>query len=348
MRATDRRAVLVGETLAALALGAVGAALFYAVGFPAPFLTGPALVVTVVILAGGRLSIPLPLRNACFLTLGLSIGSAVTPDVLDSVDTWLQSFVALTLTLLVTMVACTSLLRRCFGFDRVSALLSGAPGHLTYVLSLSADLNSDMSRIAVVQAMRVFFLTLLVPVLLSLWGFEESSVAAQYVAMNPAQLAVLFVVASVAAALFVRLRVPAAWLLAGMGVSAIGHGTDLTPGLLPDWLTLGAFSVMGTLIGTRFRGQRLPDLRRNLAAGFGVTLVACALAAIGALVAAELLSLSPALTLIAFAPGGVEVMAAMALQLGVEPTFVAAHHVYRLFILAILIPVFLAHAKRPL
>lgn len=103
---------------------------------------------------------------------------------------------------------------------------------------------------------------------------------------------------------------------------------------------------MGILIGTRFCGQRLADLRRNLKAGLGVTTIACAVAAAGALVAAELLEMSPALLLISFAPGGVEVMAAMAVQLGLEPAFVAAHHVFRLLILAVLIPILVARARR--
>ncbi|NRA87018.1 MAG: AbrB family transcriptional regulator [Rhizobiales bacterium] len=49
--------------------------------------------------------------------------------------------------------------------------------------------------------------------------------------------------------------------------------------------------------------------------------------------------------LIAFAPGGVEAMIAMALLLNIDPTFVAAHHIMRLFILIGLIPYFMWRAK---
>jgi membrane AbrB-like protein len=286
------------------------------------------------------------LRDVCFLTLGLNIGSTVTPGVLSSVATGLQSFVVLTLTLVVSIITCSALLGRVFGFGRMTALLSAAPGHLSYVLSLSEDLRSDIPRVAVVQAMRVFFLTLLVPVLLMLWGIDEAPPLLVIAPMALGSMVALFALSAGAAIVLRRLRVPAAWLLGGMFVSAFGHATELSPGLLPAWLTLGAFTVMGTVIGTRFRGQSLADLRRNLAAGLCVTLVACAIAAIGALVVAEALSLSPALLLIAFAPGGVEVMAAMAVQIGVEPTFVAAHHVFRLVILTVLIPVFVGCVQR--
>lgn len=346
MTGTDNRNARYGESAAALATGALGAAIFYWVGFPAPFLTGPAVVVALAILLGWNLSIPLSLRNACFLTLGLSIGSSVTPEVLATANTWLQSFVGLTLTLVASIIACSALLGRFFGFDRMSSLLSAAPGHLSYVLSLSLDRKADVPRVAVVQTMRVFFLTLLVPVLLTLWGIEGASVMPVVAPMAPALMVTLYAFSAGMALLLMRLHLPAAWLLGGMLVSAIGHATDLSPGLLPAWLTLGAFVVMGTLIGTRFKGQSLADLRRNLFAGLCMTLLACAIAAVGALIVAEVLSMSPAVLLIAFAPGGVEVMSAMAVQIGLEPAFVASHHVFRLLILTALIPFFVGQALR--
>jgi hypothetical protein len=49
---------------------------------------------------------------------------------------------------------------------------------------------------------------------------------------------------------------------------------------------------------------------------------------------------------VAFAPGGVEAMAAIALSLGYEPTFVAAHHVFRLFLLSFLMPYIFVKLRR--
>jgi uncharacterized membrane protein AbrB (regulator of aidB expression) len=60
---------------------------------------------------------------------------------------------------------------------------------------------------------------------------------------------------------------------------------------------------------------------------------------------AQVIDLPFAVFLLAFAPGGVEVMAAMAVQLALEPAFVAAHHVLRLLVLTVLIPV-LIRAER--
>ena len=103
---------------------------------------------------------------------------------------------------------------------------------------------------------------------------------------------------------------------------------------------------MGSLIGTRFNGISGSMVLSTLGAGLIATLLACAIAALGALLASGIVGLPPAALLLAFAPGGVEVMAALAIETGLEPAFVAAHHVMRLLILTVLVPVLLAAERR--
>lgn len=329
-----------------LLIGASGAAVFWAIGFPAPFLTGPASAVSIAALLGVRLGIPIPLREFCFLTLGIGIGSTVTPEVLQMALTWPASLLVLSLSLYGTILLARRALTVGFGFDRVTALLAASPGHLSYVLGLSSDMKADVPRVALVQSVRVLLLTLIVPVILVAWGIEGSSPVVPARSLGLAPMVALFVLSVAVGIGFGRLSIPAPFLLAGMAVSASGHALDLTPGGLPIWMTLAAFVVMGSLIGTRFQGIAWADIRRSLWAGVGVTLIASALAAMAALLASGIIGLHPAVLLLAFAPGGVEVMAAMAVQLSLEPAFVAAHHVLRLVVLTALIPLFLWAERR--
>ena len=107
-----------------------------------------------------------------------------------------------------------------------------------------------------------------------------------------------------------------------------------------------AFIVMGTLIGTRFSGTDWVFLRKASGAALAVTTLAGVVAAGAALVAAATLDLPLLQTLVGYAPGGLEAMAAMALLLGVNPAFVAAHHVSRLLFLTFLIPIVMRSASR--
>ena len=334
------------EALPTLAIGAAGAALFWLVGFPAALLTGPAAAVSAATLMGLRTAIPPRLRDAVFIVLGTQIGGTVTPEVIATALAWPLSLAALSVTLGVVMVAVMAMLMRGFAYDRLTALLAATPGHLSYVLGLTADLGADVPKVALVQSIRVLMLTLLVPVLVALWGVEGTAMLADRGTTQPHLLAAVFALSLGVGLVFDRLGIPAPLLLGAMAVSGIGHGADLTPGALPGWLVVVAFVCMGSMIGTRFRGLDRRGLLRATAAGVMATLIACAVAAVGAWLAAGLVGLPPAVLLLAFAPGGVEVMAALAVQTGLEPAFVAAHHVFRLLLLGVLMPVVIARTLR--
>jgi len=335
-----------GQTAGTLVLGCLGALAFWAVGFPAPFLTGPATLVTLASLLGVPTRIGPRLRDICFFVIGISIGASVTPEVVRTAITWPLSLLVLAAALYAMMWLCRRMLERGFGFDPLTALLAATPGHLSYVLGLTVDMKADLSRVAIVQSIRVLLLTLLVPVILTLWSGPVTAVPAVPHSMELWAMFGTACLAVICGLLLKWLNVPAAFLLGGMLVSAIGHATDWMPGSVPVELTIAAFVTMGALIGTRFRGVSMSELRRGIWAGCMVTLLACAVAAMAAGGAAYLLDLPPAMLLIAFAPGGVEIMAAMAVQIGVEPAFVAAHHVLRLLILTVLVPVLLRNLRR--
>lgn len=329
------------QTALTLGIGGVGAALFWAIGFPAHVLTGPAAAVSLATLLGVPTCIPNLLRDLVFIVIGLSIGSTVTPDVLGSMLTWPVSLAMLVVTLVAIVLVARAVLVRGFGYTRTTATLAAMPGHLSFVLALSTDLKADVPRIALVQTVRVLLLTLFVPVLIVLWGVKGSSDLVQVDQINTVALALLFPVALGVGLVLKRFRVPAPLLIAAMMVSALGHGSDLTPGVLPTQMTMLAFICMGSLIGTRFRGFDRHALPGALLAGAATTVMACLVASLGALLAARFVDLPAAALLLAFAPGGVEIMAALAVETGLEPAFVAGHHVFRLFALGLLIPLWL-------
>jgi uncharacterized membrane protein AbrB (regulator of aidB expression) len=120
--------------------------------------------------------------------------------------------------------------------------------------------------------------------------------------------------------------------------------TDVAPGVLPEWLILPAFLVLGALIGTRFSGVTMAHLMSGLLAGVAITVVAVGFAGLASLPVAWALEMPVAHVLVAFSPGGLETMIAMGAVLGVVPGFVAACHVARLMVLTVLVPAMLARA----
>ena len=337
---------LLREVLPTLLIGAAGAALFWLIGFPAAVLTGPAAAVSIATLLGLRTAIPVRLRDAVYLVLGAQIGSTVTPEVISTALTLPLSLAVLTVTLIASLLIVRAVLQRGFGYDRMTALLAATPGHLSFVLGLSAEQGADVSRVALVQSVRVLMLTLVVPVIIAVWGVEGTAIQTAYGPISPVSLALILVLALGLGLVFKRLGIPAPLLLGAIAVSAVGHGTGLTPGTIPPWLTVAAFVLMGSLIGTRFSGLDRRGLAGAVLAGGAATLIACVMAVAGAWLVSGLIGLRPASLLLAFAPGGVEVMAALAVETGLDPAIVAAHHVFRLLILSILVPVFVVRARQ--
>ena len=329
------------------AIAAAGAAITYVLSFPAPFLTGPAIAVTLAGLAGIKTAAPPQrARDAVFIILGLTIGQGVTPDVLDAVQAWPVTLAALAASLFAIIWLTPALLVRFWRMDGTTAFLCSSPGHLSYVLGLSEGAKADLRTVSIVQSIRVLALTLLVPVAVSLSGAIPDQPLDNPAETAPIPLLAMIIAAVLAGYVLARLHLPAAYLIGGMLVSVIGHVTGLVSGVMNDWLAAAAFVSLGGLIGSRFSGVTWQHLRRSLGAGVLVTVLSVILAAVFALIAHWVTGMDLIAILIAFAPGGLETMAAMSVILGIDPTFVASHHVARLLMLTAIVPIFVLRGRR--
>lgn len=334
-------------TLRTLAVAAIGAAAAYALAIPAPFLTGPALFVTLSALMGLHADIPAHLRNACFLLIGANMGTSVTPETLATAVHWPGSLVILSISILVIFLLGARLLRALFRMDRMTSLLSATPGHLSFVISLSMGVHADLPRVTLIQSLRVLALTLLVPFIAPMLSDHPLPSMRPIASVMPmAPMAIIVVLSFGLGLVFQRLRLPAALLLGGMAVSSFAHALSLTEGTMPRWISLPCFVTMGALIGTRFTGVT-PRMLAQAAAATGVLTGFAALTSLAAAVAVSYLFGLPLVTaLIAMAPGGLETMIAMSVLMDANPAYVAAHHVFRLVLLTFVLPYVVARARR--
>lgn len=333
-------------TLLTLLIGGSGAAAGWAVDFPAYILTGPALAASLAALAGLPMQVHPLLRDAVFLVIGIGIGSTVSAETVDAIGRWPLAFAMLALALAAMMWSGTALMRAAFGFPGPSAVLAAAPGHLSFVMGLSAALGGDAMRIAVVQSLRLLALTLAVPLIARASGVELSAVPlAAPTVMSWSMFAVLLALSLLAGLALQRARIPAALLIGAMVVSALAHGAGLAGGGLDPRLAIAGFATLGALIGTRFTGVTPRAVAKAALAGLSITLLFCTISVAAALPVALWLDMPVIAVVAAFAPGGFETMIALGAVLGAEPGFVAAAHVARLMMLLALIPIFLRLAR---
>ena len=161
----------------ALVIGVVGYLVADALHFPAPALTGPALFTSVASLSGLKIEVHPRFCNIIFMLIGIATGTSVTPDVLEAARLWPESFLLLSVGIVVIFLLCRYMLQRVWGLDRETSTLASTPGHMSYVLGLTMESKADLATVSVVQSIRVLALTLIVPLIITLLGYEPVALA---------------------------------------------------------------------------------------------------------------------------------------------------------------------------
>lgn len=331
--------------LCALSAGLAGALAAGQLGLPAAALIGASLAVSGAAWAGLAVRMPPGLRDAGFLGIGLTLGSGIEPDSFALLGDWAVSLILLILSLVAIIAAGARLLRSRFGCDGGTAVLASSPGALSYALAMAESGGANLTSVLTIQSLRLLLLATVLPV--AVWLFVgEIAPVPRTVTSWPA-LAGLAAAAAALGGVLARHGVPAAWLIGGFAASAAGHASGLASGMLPEWLAFLCFALIGATIGTHFAGLSRAALLNHLRAALAVTALSLGISLGFAALASGLTGLGLGQIWIAYAPGGVEAMAAIGLALGYDPAFVALHHLTRIAVLMALVPLFLHRRAGP-
>lgn len=325
-------------TATTLAAALSGAALAALAGVPAGALIGGALAVAAVAAAGVAVGLPTILRDFAFAAIGVSLGSGIDARLLDHVATWSVSLAILVASLAATVLVGRLTLSRLFGFDAATATLASAPGTMSNAVAIAAEGRGDATAVMFLQLVRLLVLVAAVPPLAVLLDAPDGLPLLPTTEMGPAPLLCLVAAASGLGLLGARVGLPAASLLAGMVLSAAGHAAGVVGGMAPPWAIFAAFAVTGAALGARLSRVSRAQTRRYLVAGLSVVGVTLVVSLAFAALTRALTGLPFGQVWIAYAPGGVEAMAAIGLALGYDPAYVAVHHFTRIFALVLLVP----------
>ena len=333
--------------LQTLLLGLVGAGLGTWLGLPVAPLLGSALFISLLTLLGLPTASSNTLRNISFLVLGCSLGTGITPENLALVGRWPLSLLALTLTVILMMYANTWLLARFYGQSIETGLLASSPGALSSVIALANSGYGNERAIIVLQGLRLILVMAVLPVIiegLDLQGTNNTATlhGVMAYALLPSLLGSAFIVALV----LDKIHFPAAYMMAGLVISALGHGSGVLKGIMPQPFIVAAFVVIGCSVGTRFNGMQRHELKLYAGAAVTSVLLSSVIAAVMAYLVAVVLQLPFGQVWVAYAPGGVEAMAALAMALHYDPAYVAIHHLSRIIGLVLALPWIMAFFKR--
>ncbi len=330
-------------------IAVAGGYLFDRAGFPAGWLAGALSFTAVAALAGRPIFIPTLLARALFVTLGMSIGAMVTPETLRGIGTWPASVVMVSIAMACVTVSTVTYLRCVHGWDLLTAIFAGIPGGLSQVVALAVEEHSDLRAFVIVQTVRVVILGVGIPAGLALFGLAgPTTLPASGVAIAdaPGEFFVLVAASVLAAVGLLRLGFPGGLIFGPMLVSAVLHGGAFIHVNLPTWLAVTAMVGLGAVNGSRFTSTPLRMVTEFLGAALGSFAVALVVTAVFVLGVTALLSLPIPGVIIAYAPGSVDAMMILALALHIDPVFVGAHHLARVFTVSLALPIMVRYCTR--
>jgi len=327
------------KVLETLATGTIGGVLFLLAGLPGGLISGAMLAVGIAAMMGRPLAMPPILTQAMLVLLGISLGSLMSRQLLQHVSAYPLTIGLLALATFCTTFGSSFYLQHIHGWDRTSAFLAASPGALSQITILAIEKGADVSAIAVVQTIRVILLTAALPLLLALTGMTSSSSPALAMAVASPMGLIGLIGASISTALLLRMaKFPASWMFGAMIGSSVLHGAGLIEGGLPPWVRGIALVGIGTLIGSRFARMKSKTLLGHINAALGAFAIAIAISAMFVAVIALTTNVRLADILVAYAPGAMDAMLALALTLHIDPIFVGAHHLSRFVFVTIATP----------
>jgi membrane AbrB-like protein len=321
-----------------LSVATFGGYLFYLIGLPAPWLSGAMLFSGVMVGTGHGHALARPLRDLAMMSSGITLGASVTVETLHAFARVPASLVILAITSVCAMAATGLVLQMVFQWPRRDAMLAAAPGALSSVLAIAIEEKADIARIAIIQLFRLVMLVAVLPPLIMSAELHGLPPAYNLAWMDLEPLMLTLIIGLAGAAFATRIKLSAPLILGPMLTIGALRGLGYLPGLYPPPLSSFGFLLIGTFIGGRFEGVKRKDLVRVAPAAFlGFTVATC-VAAIGAALDTVLTGMPLAESIIAFAPGGLEAMTALAFALHVDPVLVGVHHLARFLMVGIGLP----------
>lgn len=331
-----------GRIAFALAIGAVGGYVGHLLDLPLAWMIGAMVFVTIASLSGAPVSFSPRLRAFMIAVLGVMLGSAFTPELLDSVGQWGLTLSALFVYAAAVGAASFIYFRTYLRYDRSTAYFAAMPGGLAEMTTFAQDTGGDDRIVALVHTVRVMLIVLTIPIWFRmLEGYDAARRTADDMGIMDVPLDEMALLAAIgyAGALAAKLlKIPGTYIIGPMLASALAHLFGWTTFRPPMELIVIAQIVTGTAIGCRFVGIAFPTIARTVVHAAGATAIMVVGTIVAALCLHAFVDVPTAALVLAFAPGGLAEMSLVALALATDAAFVSTHHVLRIFFVVVVSP----------
>lgn len=302
---------------------------------PLPWFLGALTFCLIASVAAAPIERPRPLAIPMRCVLGVAIGSAFTPALLDRMGSMAWSLLLLVPYMLFVIALGMVFYERFAKLDRPTAFFSAVPGGLTDMTTMAEDAGAKPRSVILIQASRILVIVFALPLWLQ-WhdGLSVNQAVAASRAhiweVDPRDALVM-----VAMGLFGwlgarRLGLAGAPIVGPMLVSGTAHAFGWTFSAVPVEVLVIAQISVGVLLGCQFRGLTLREFTSTMVWGIAYAAGLLVITAVVAHYVARWTGFDPVSVLLAFAPGGQTELNLLTYVLGLDVAYVALHHLMRL------------------
>ncbi len=322
--------------VAAMALGALGAYVFYVLKLPLPWFLGALTACLVASVARLPIQRPRELSIPMRAVLGVAVGSAYTPALLDRLPGMATSLLLLIPFMVVIIGLGVAFYERVAKFDRPTAFYAAVPGGLTDMTTMAEDSGANVRAIILIQASRILVIVFALPLWLQ-WhdGLAVGQAFATRVRLGdiwPFDALVMIAMGWGGWWLARRLGLAGAPIVGPMLVSGVAHALGYTFAKVPLEVLIVAQISVGVMLGCQFRGLTLKEFTGTMSWGIAYALFLLVVTGGVAHGVSQMTGFDPISVLLAFAPGGQTELNLLAYVLGLDVAYVALHHLMRLAI----------------
>ncbi|AJE45515.1 AbrB family transcriptional regulator [Celeribacter indicus] len=338
---TPRQLSLIALTLGIGTAGGIG---FYVAGLPLPWMLGPMLAIFACVMFGAPLEAPDRLRPVVIPVIGVMLGSSFDTNTFAHLTQWSLSLAGLAVYLALAAALVVPLYIRIGRLDPVTAFFSAMPGGLNEMAVIGGALGGDEKRIILAHAGRIVVSISVIAIWFRvILGYEVTgiTISRDGPGLTLAAAAILLGCAVVGTWVGDKLRLPAPGLLGPMILSGVVHMAGITHSSPPALLVIAAQIVLGSSMGTRFRGAQSSLVFGMLALTSVGTLVMLALSLGIAVLMHGFFGQTVEQVLLAYAPGGLTEMSLVALAMHAEVAYISIHHLVRIVMLLAVAPTLL-------
>ena len=315
---------------------------------PLAWFLGPMLATSLAALMGLKIKMPRLVLSSILILLGLYIGNYIDKDLFSQIHEWALTSVIMLFYILISIFVVSKYLQKYSNYEKKTSIFSSAPGALGPLMILAEDQKSDLSHVATSHLIRLIIIITIFPFFVNSYyvGGQLQEVQQNFENQNIYHLFILIIFSIILILFFNKIKFPAALLAGTLVASGILQITEIASYKISPDIVDYCLLILGSSVGCRFANKTFYEISKDAFHSLVATFLLVFLGLLAAYVASLVIDKNIFSLILSYCPGGIYEVAVIAIFFDLDPEFVAFHHIIRLLLILLIVPIILSLNKK--